>query len=121
MSTAETETDSVLDLAVSDSMRFIVSIQWQDFQEIRHGEEERKMEQAKKDGGSMGGERERIKERDRDRRRRRSGRRGAHTCSPHRFPGNTANRLLAHKRKSQRDGWKKLCQQIQTCLGPLRW
>lgn len=49
------------------------------------------------------------------------GRRGVHTCSPHRFPGNTANRLLVHKRKSQRDGWKKLCQQIQTCLGPLRW
>ena len=63
-------------------MRFNVSIQWQDFQEIRHGEEERKMEQAKKDGGSMGGERERIKERDSDRRRRRRGEEGsAHLLS----------------------------------------
>ena len=60
-----------------------MSIQWQDFQEIRHGEEERKMEQAKKDGGSMGGERERIKERDRDRRRRRRGGGGERTLVLH--------------------------------------
>ena len=31
------------------------------------------------------------------------------------------NRLLTYKRKSQLAGLKKLCQQIQTCLGTLRW
>lgn len=41
--------------------------------------------------------------------------------APSEFPGNTVNRLLAYKRKSQLDGFRKLCQQIQTCLGPLRW
>lgn len=70
--------------------------------------------------GSTLREREREGERKRRRRRRRKGGGGESTCSFSKFPGNTVNRLLAHKRKSQLDGWKKLCQQIQTCLGTRR-
>lgn len=70
------------------------------------------MEQAMMEGA--GRERGRIRERETEKEGGGEGEQGRAHSPPHGFPGNMAHRLLeAHKRKSQRDGWKSFVNRFK--------